>query len=343
MKNNLFSFATKELSQDAFICWLCSFAKDDIECEEDALRKCAKHLLCEFIGGDDSSDIKLLEAKKQVMNIDVLLLVEYLNKKYYIIVEDKVHTSEHDDQLNRYKESLKSICTYEEIVCVYFKTGFQSDYSAVKDANYRIIDRRLMLDIFRCYEGDIHNNIFRDFYTYWFNYNIAVNSYNSIGLNDWDDQRQVNGFFEYMQTEISELNDCWAGYGWVNNRGGCFWGFWYGYNDDVLSYNNATVALYLQLEIKWNYKTNKYDWNLCLKFEKKEGDDENIKKIKDKILDEIVSCGFIKADRIRSADHMTLGKYDMDCSTSSELKDIMIEALNDGLKTLIAIFNLKKK
>ena len=26
MKNNLFSYATSELSQDAFICWLCSFA-----------------------------------------------------------------------------------------------------------------------------------------------------------------------------------------------------------------------------------------------------------------------------------------------------------------------------
>ena len=29
MKNNLFNYATSELSQDAFICWLCSFALPD--------------------------------------------------------------------------------------------------------------------------------------------------------------------------------------------------------------------------------------------------------------------------------------------------------------------------
>ena len=50
MQNNLFYYATKELSQDAFICWLCIFAIDDFRCKDEALSECARHILCKFIG-----------------------------------------------------------------------------------------------------------------------------------------------------------------------------------------------------------------------------------------------------------------------------------------------------
>ena len=41
LKNNLFTYATKELSQDAFLCWLASYALEDAE-PDDALRSCAR-------------------------------------------------------------------------------------------------------------------------------------------------------------------------------------------------------------------------------------------------------------------------------------------------------------
>ena len=31
LKNNLFNYATSELSQDAFLCWLASYALEDAE------------------------------------------------------------------------------------------------------------------------------------------------------------------------------------------------------------------------------------------------------------------------------------------------------------------------
>lgn len=34
LKNNLFEYATSELSQDAFICWLASYAHDEAEKDE---------------------------------------------------------------------------------------------------------------------------------------------------------------------------------------------------------------------------------------------------------------------------------------------------------------------
>ena len=49
LKNNLFQYATKELSQDAFICWLCSFALEDASKDDMALVTCAKELASEFL------------------------------------------------------------------------------------------------------------------------------------------------------------------------------------------------------------------------------------------------------------------------------------------------------
>ena len=50
MKNNLFYYATKELSQDAFICWLCSYAGEGAAAKDTVLTECAEHMLREFIG-----------------------------------------------------------------------------------------------------------------------------------------------------------------------------------------------------------------------------------------------------------------------------------------------------
>ncbi|MPM18936.1 hypothetical protein SDC9_65354 [bioreactor metagenome] len=44
-RNNLFNYATKELSQDAFICWLLAFAMTEHELENLALASCAREIL----------------------------------------------------------------------------------------------------------------------------------------------------------------------------------------------------------------------------------------------------------------------------------------------------------
>lgn len=41
--NNLFRYATSELSQDAFICWLVSFALRENEGVDKVLTQCARH------------------------------------------------------------------------------------------------------------------------------------------------------------------------------------------------------------------------------------------------------------------------------------------------------------
>lgn len=83
MNNNLFQYATSELSQDAFICWLLSFAIKD--CQKDpALTACAKEFLRLFVPALKDDDVYLSEPpRRQYKSIDVLVTV---NGKYKVII-----------------------------------------------------------------------------------------------------------------------------------------------------------------------------------------------------------------------------------------------------------------
>lgn len=122
--NNIFKFATTELSQDAFICWCINFFNYDCN-----LKKLSIDLLKKFnIKNIDKIDsIKIL---KQFQKIDILLILNGINTA--VIIEDKTYTSEHNNQIENYVNSLKksgsnnhlNINENTKIVVVYFKTGF---------------------------------------------------------------------------------------------------------------------------------------------------------------------------------------------------------------------------
>ena len=122
--NNIFKFATPELSQDAFICWCINFFNYDCN-----LKKLSIDLLKKFnIKNIDKIDsIKIL---KQFQKIDILLILNGINTA--AIIEDKTYTSEHNNQIENYVNSLKksgsnnhlNINENTKIVVVYFKTGF---------------------------------------------------------------------------------------------------------------------------------------------------------------------------------------------------------------------------
>jgi len=158
MKNNLFYYATSELSQDAFICWLSSFALEDV-CTDVHLKDCATEMLCLFVPEFDKEKISLYTVEKQVKNIDVLLTVSYKGELYKIIVEDKTFTSEHDNQLLRYVHQVKEWYPQSKVRGVYYKTGFQSDLKTVEEAEYTVVSRRDILQLMEPYTKLTQNQI----------------------------------------------------------------------------------------------------------------------------------------------------------------------------------------
>src|SRR5262249_2808912 len=158
---NLFDFATSDLSQDAFICWLASWA--DPSCRElnGPLHQTATAFLQRLLevgGGPMVGEGRSIEIRQQCMGVDVLLVV---NGDTAIIVEDKTDTKDHSDQLRRYKKAVAGDFPEDRIAAVYLKTGDQGNYRSVKKAGYGCFLRRDFLAALDLGErAGVRNDIF---------------------------------------------------------------------------------------------------------------------------------------------------------------------------------------
>ena len=158
-KNNLYSFATSELSQDAFICWYLNW----INYPNEELYPMAKDIFSNLLEEKDLENEEI-EIKRQVKKIDVLVLLKKSKKAY--IIEDKTYTSEHSEQIKRYKETIKNDFKEEinDVKTVYFKTGFWFSDDDLVSAHIKI-DREKFLNILKEYKGK--NPILDDYYEYF--------------------------------------------------------------------------------------------------------------------------------------------------------------------------------
>ena len=109
MKHNLFAFATSELSQDAFFCW----ALDCLNRDEDSPLYGLGRSFWALLSGrknDALPKIKGVVIRRQFKHMDVLALVVYSNQTIdALVIEDKVNTSEHDDQIQTYLTELDNV------------------------------------------------------------------------------------------------------------------------------------------------------------------------------------------------------------------------------------------
>lgn len=97
---NLFSYAPKELSQDAFLCWLFNNS------EEDEIGTVAKELLSEMVNltkgyNVDPSRLTDIIAYTQVQKIDIVVDFRLDGEPCILVIEDKTRSDEHGEQLVR--------------------------------------------------------------------------------------------------------------------------------------------------------------------------------------------------------------------------------------------------
>ena len=168
---NLFDYATKELSQDAFLCWSLQW------------RNIRGHQMCEFAylllqsfiedsiykNQVDPLDIEKVEIKTQYKNIDILVLVKLRNERVLpIIIEDKTNTSAHDNQLQRYRDIIISeYKDFPEPICIFYKTGYIFEpYSEIEKDNYIVYDKLKMLKILGIFESFEMPLLFCDYYAH---------------------------------------------------------------------------------------------------------------------------------------------------------------------------------
>ena len=164
---NIFHYATKELSQDAVICWLLAWADTEgaRDSGDEQLHQLGRRFLAALFDkwrdwpvelGDEVS----VEVCQQVKSIDVLVRV---NGRYVLLIEDKTGTGVHDGQLERYWDAVTGGETVfgevhpDDLYPIYFKTGNQA-LSTADDISrrheYAVFERADFLAVLDVYTGD---------------------------------------------------------------------------------------------------------------------------------------------------------------------------------------------
>jgi len=248
-KPNLFTWATKELSQDAFICWLAAWANPDCFGNSKYMFESGTAFVHALLSKHNISNIEItkVEVERQLFGvIDVVIKVYTTNKNYLIIIEDKIHSSEHSNQLARYSSLARNSKHHQELelLCLFVKTGDQASYASAKKYGYSLFLRSDFLSLFKVIESfDGTNDILEDFKTNIISSENSINSFEKLSIQKWH-WDSWKGFYMFLQKSIN-LTD-WR---YVANPTGGFLGAWWHF----LTWKNFNV--YLQIE----------QGNLCFK------------------------------------------------------------------------------
>ena len=252
---NLFDFATKELSQDAFICWLIAWSACDQDSE---LRHLGRHFVDALLRHkrdqgipDYDGLVADVEVFRQKKNIDVLARV---NSKFVVLIEDKTDSNPHGDQLTRYRQAILNgeieglgRVSEENLTSIYLKTGNQSRAMTrmIEEgkSRYRVFDRNDFLTVLDGYRGD--NAIVVDFRRRLQSVERDTQSFRmwiKDGRRSW---ASWQGLYRELEERLFSTDHAprWNGWDYVANRAGGFLGFWW-----QPSELPADCPAYLQLE-----------------------------------------------------------------------------------------------
>lgn len=164
---NLFTYATSELSQDAFVCWLVAWASARSH-PLGHIGRAFIRLMVELSGTsvqkEASVELVAGSLRRQHHKIDVYFQAWVDGTLSSFVIEDKTHSEPHSGQLARYRAAIED--DEAELVAVYLKTGFvySDEREHVEGRGYSILDATTLHTFLAGHE--VHNDIYRDFVDY---------------------------------------------------------------------------------------------------------------------------------------------------------------------------------
>ena len=142
-KTNIFFYAPKELTTDAFLVWLIYFL-DSQENNKDYKQRFFDKLILK--PEDCGRSICNIELKRQENNVDVLLSFSFEDngEKETVLFEDKTWSMPHSGQLARYKEIYPNCYRY-----FYYKLAYINTQEAkeISQDHYEVINAAMMLSV----------------------------------------------------------------------------------------------------------------------------------------------------------------------------------------------------
>lgn len=232
LKPNIFDYATSELSQDAFLCWLLKWAEEEARSDDPQLHTIANVFIKEIFDLHNcqlNESIQSVCIKRQFNSLDILAII---NEKYAIMIEDKVFTNHHSDQLNRYLKMVENHSKTNHLnpLPIYYKIVEQGDYSGVIGAGYQIFTRTKMIEVLSGLDASTTNDILNDYLQHLKQIDTSIESYKSLPITEWN-SFSWQGFYRDLQKELK--NGKW---GRVENARGGFWAFWWKGDDSQPHY-----------------------------------------------------------------------------------------------------------
>ena len=310
---NIFQYATKELSQDAMICWLLDWAQSDRRVVDEALSDCGRALVKALMEKHKFSlaeEIERVEIKQQDCRIDVLARV---NGRHVFLIEDKTDTRNHGGQLKRYYEqvsgnetSFKDVAK-DDIYPIYLKTGNYQiaeglEINAIElkgtSRRYKVFDRRDLLDILDSYQGK--DPILLDYRNHLQGLEDCTESYNSWHKDHWSHWSWLSweGLFRRLEENLVRDTQEFSVWGYVPNQSGGFLGFWW---KDYKLYQNRNWCAYLQLQVT----PGSENMELCFKIASGDAEREYQNRLKWESHGKIRKAG---GERVRKPNRMRYGK-----------------------------------
>lgn len=255
MKPNLFDYATSELSQDAFLCWLLKWGEAGLHSVDQELHRVATRFIHKVFSLHNRSldeTIHQVRIIRQFKGLDVLAII---NEKYAILIEDKTFTSEHSGQLERYLEEVKTnVVTRDYIpLPIYYKIVEQSNHRSIHKAGYQLFTRQEMIKILEHDDWKIPKNaILADYLQHLKRLDDDINSYKTLPVAKWT-MFSWQGFYCDLQ---DVLDGKW---GYIANARGGFWGFWWKGNKQQNHYwQLEETVLRAKIEAKANDDVKAY-------------------------------------------------------------------------------------
>jgi len=207
MSQNIFDYATSELSQDAFISlmisWFDSNDRSLKEISQDFITKLYEEYNTNYLSSR-LPDLKIKSVKlKQYSKIDVFFEVTTeISDVIPFIIEDKTWTEPHNNQLQKYAKKIK-----EPNIKIFFKTGHitEKDKKLTNEEQYMIIDTKWIYDFLSKYKNNTTDVIFSSFFEY-LEREFYSKLYNKSGtlktLADWRSPNYLKeGFVQYAMIE----------------------------------------------------------------------------------------------------------------------------------------------
>jgi len=213
MTKNLFEFATKELSQDAFLRWLFENWNSD----QNDVRLTSRTLITEVFGTEINFD-KVVEFKTraQERKIDLVINFKAEDVQYTIIIEDKTYTMSHDDQLNIYKSYVDKKYKDNLVKFVYYKSNIISNDERldVEKNGWEVFDINRINGIFSDSFIYPKNNILCDYVEHIAKLYNDLTQELPMNVSDWNMNHWVN-FYYNNNLKIPEK----IAFGYNNYRG----------------------------------------------------------------------------------------------------------------------------